>query len=222
MPSPGRTQLFRSCLPGWVGAAGVVFGALTGAQAQLKTAIEVRSLPYAEAESGLDVDLTGVVIFSEPPNTAFIQDATAGTFFRLGGAEAPNPGDEVRVRGKTFPGLYLPGIEEARFEILGHRGVPDALPATFDDLMSGRYHYQRVAIDGIVRSVVPEEEGASSVRVAVGSRVIEARVESPPVETVSWLDCRVRVTGLAAGHIITRRQLVAPYLRCQDWTDFTL
>ncbi len=189
--------------------------------AQLDTALEVRSLSAEEAEEGREVDLVGVVIFSDAPGTIFIQDETAGVFFRPGDAAPPRPGDEVRVRGVTQPGLYLPGIEQARFEVLGHPGIPEARPVTYDDLMSGRFHYQRVAIEGVVRSVLPEEEGASLVRVALGSRVVEVQVEQPPLDDGSWIDSRVRVAGLAAGHINARRQLVAPYLRCADWTEFT-
>jgi signal transduction histidine kinase len=205
-----------------IGLLAGVLGCGSPATAQLRTALEVRSLSVADAEAGLPVELTGVVTFSDPPATAFIQDATAGTFFRLDGATPPEPGDEVRVRGKSFTGLYLPGIEESTFEILSHRGLPEALPATFDDLMSGRCHYQRVAVEGIVRTLTPQEEGTSLVRLALGSRIIEVRVEQPLPEGADWIDSRVRVTGLAAGQINARRQLVAPYLRCRDWSEFLL
>jgi signal transduction histidine kinase len=186
--------------------------------AQLRTALEVRSLEAAKAETGQPVDLVGVAIFADPPGTIFLQDDTAGTFFRLEGRTPPMPGDAVRVRGKTFPGLYLTGIEECTFEVLEHRGLPKPRSATFDDLISGRFHYQRVAVEGIVRSIVPDEEDASVVRVAVGTQVIEVRVQEPPSEK-TLVDSRVRISGLAAGHINSRRQLVDPYLRCSGWAD---
>jgi hypothetical protein len=46
-------------------------GCLAG-QAQLRTALEVRSLDFARAEAGQPVDLTGVAIFADPPGTIFI------------------------------------------------------------------------------------------------------------------------------------------------------
>jgi len=186
----------------------------------LDSALAVRSLDHDAAEAGQPVDLTAVVTFSDPPNTVFVQDETAGTFFQLGGADPPRPGDEVRVRGESFPGLYLPGITETTFEIVGHPGLPEAQPASYDDLMSGRFHYQRVAIEGIVRTLVPEGESASLVRIALGSRIVEVRVERPATDDAPSVDDRLRVTGLAAGHINDRRQLVAPYLRCRDWSRF--
>ena len=206
--------------------AGIVFvfafAAATAIRAEPQTALEVRSLSFEEARSGLPAGLTGVVTFFDPPDTVFVQDETAGTFFRLGGAAPPQPGDLVRVRGKTETGLYLPGIRYASFEILSHRSLPDPLPVDYADLTSGRYHYQRVAIEGVVRTVAPDGEGAGLVRVALGPQVIEARVEQPlrMERDAALVDAAVRVSGLAAGHINDRRQLVVPFLRCRNWSEF--
>lgn len=197
-------------------------GAATLAAEPLTTALELRSLSAEEADAGVPVDLRGIVIFAEPQGTVFFQDATAGTFFQLKGQTAPAPGDEIRVRGVSYPGLYLPGIEEAKLEILGHPGLPDAVEVTFDDLASGRYHYQRVSVEGIVRTIEPDEEGASLVRVALGSRVVEIRMEELPPGEKTLIDSRVRVSGLAAGELNNRRQLVEPYLRCRSWEDIRI
>ncbi len=210
-------KIFRLSVVLWTAC-----GFIPSATAQLQTALEVRSLSFDEADSRKEVDLTGVVIFSDPPGTIYIQDQTAGTFFRPGNAAYPKPGDEVRIRGRTFPGLYLPGIEEASFDILQYKGLPAALDATFDDLLSGRFHYQRVAIEGIVRSISPDKEATSLVRVAMGTRMIEVKVEQAPEERGLLVDSRVRVSGMAVGHINARRQLVLPYLRCQLWSAFEI
>lgn len=188
------------------------------ARAQLRTALEVRSLSREQADEGRTVDLRVVVVFSDPPSTVFVQDETAGTFFQLRGKDAPRPGDEVRVTGVTFPGLYLPGIAEAQFEVIGHPGLPEAIPIGFDELVSGRYHYQRVSLEGVVRTVAAVDEKNSLVRVALGSRVVEMRVGAP-LKDAALVDARVRVVGLTAGEMNPRRQLVVPYLRCTDWTE---
>ena len=203
-------------------SAGVIGGFQSSVRGQIRTALGVRSLTFAEADSRRDVDITGIVIFSDPSGTAFVQDQTAGTFFQFGTAVPPQPGDEVRVKGSTFPGLYLPGIEGAVFEVIRHPGLPAARDVSYEELNSGRFHYQRVAIKGIVRTVSPDtdEEGTSLVGIAMGTRVIEVRVEKPPPATSRLTDSLVRVSGLAAGRINTRRQLVAPYLRSPDWSEF--
>lgn len=189
---------------------------------KLTTAKEVRSLNRAEAEQGKPVEITGIVIFSDPPATAFLQDKSAGTFFRLQGRSAPDAGDRVRVKGRTFPGLFLTGIEETEFEILASEPLPEPIPASYDDLLSGKFHYQRVGFKGIVRTITPEEEDVSRVTLASGSRLLEVRVQEAVSQGTPKIGSRVTVSGLAAGHINHRRQLVEPYLRCMGWSDFVV
>jgi len=180
----------------------------------------------------LPVDLTGIVIFVDSGATVFLQDATAGTFFRAIESPAPPLGSRVRVRGKTFPGLYLPGIEEATYEVLETATPPPPLNASFEDLSSGRYHYQRVAVEGVIRRVLSnrvlsdrvrtEDENLTILRLALGTRFLDIEVDQTSSLKETWVDRRVRVTGLAAGRINDQRQLVEPYLRCRDWSDIEI
>lgn len=197
--------------------------AVSGASGEeLKSALAVRSLDFEKADSGVPVDITGIVIFSDPPGTVFIQDETAATFFQLKGKVPPRPGDVVRVRGRTFPGLYLPGIEDTDFEIISRGELPAAVPVQFDELQSGRFHYQRVMVEGIVRTIVPDDEGTSLMKITLGSRVIEVKVESLPSSEIQYIGAKVRVSGLAAGDLNHRRQLVRPFLRCAAWNEIEI
>jgi signal transduction histidine kinase len=191
-----------------------------GAQERVITkAIDVRSLSPIEAESGIPVRLRGVVVFVENASALFIQDETSTTFFRLAAPPLPAVGDEIELTSRTRMGLYLPGLGDARFRVLGRSELPPGIPVHYDDLHFGRYHYQRVTVEGIVRSVLPAGNGRSLLRLAMGSRVIEARVEAPPPDR-SLVDHRVRITGLAAGQInAPRRQLVQPSLRVVNWDE---
>lgn len=189
----------------------------TLAAAQLDTALKVRSLSPEQAKDGVPVHLRAMVHFIEPPGTVFVQDETAGTFLRTKTLPGDlKPGDVVEVNGKSFPGLFLPGVETSSFHVIGHGELPRAQPATHDDLVSARFHYQRVSVEGIVRSVSPLGEDKSTLRLAMGARVLEARVDAEPAMLV---DAKVRVTGLAAGTINDLRQLVQPYLRVASWQD---
>ncbi|MBI5768136.1 MAG: sensor histidine kinase [Verrucomicrobia bacterium] len=185
----------------------------------LTKAVEVRSLPFAEAEKGIPVRLRGVVVFIESRGAVFVQDETSTTFFRLpNNAPMPAVGDEIELSSKTRVGLYLPGLDDTTYRVVGQRELPPGIPATYDDLHFGRYHYQRVAVEGIVRSVRTLEPRRSLIRLAMGSRVVDVWVEQPLPPELSIVDHRVRVTGLAAGQINTpRRQLVQPFLRALDW-----
>jgi signal transduction histidine kinase len=193
---------------------------LAAQERTLTKAIEVRSLTPAEAAAGIPVRLRGVVVFVESPSAVFVQDETSTTFFRMPPrTAAPAVRDEVEIESKTRMGLYLPGLDDTTVRVIGRRPLPPGIAAQFDDLHFGRYHYQRVRVTGIVRSVRPIETRRSLLRLAIGSRVIDVRVEAPP-DGRALVDHRVHVTGLAAGLINTpRRQLVQPYLRVLDWDE---
>jgi signal transduction histidine kinase len=209
-----------SCLA-LAAAALLASGSTVAAQERvITTALEVRSLSPAEAESGIPVRLRGVVVFVEGVSAIFVQDETSTTFFRLPSPPLPRVGDEIELTSKTRMGLYLPGLGDTTYRVLGHRELPPGIPVHYDDLHFGRYHYRRVTAEGIVRSVLPAEGNRTLVRLAMGSRVIDVRVEAPVPSDHPLVDHRVRITGLAAGQInAPRRQLVQPFLRVVGWND---
>lgn len=188
---------------------------------RLTKAIEVRSLSVAQAQQGLPVRLRGIVVFVEPASV-FVQDETSTAFFRPSRLGDLRPGDEIELEGTTRMGLFLPGIGSADFKILRHATLPAGIPASYDDLVAARQHYKRVAVEGIVRSLAPVEEGRSLLRLAMGSNILEVRVDAPPDRERALVDSRVRVQGLAAGFINERRQLVQPHVRAIDWSDVAI
>ncbi len=100
--------------------------------AVLTSAREVRALSPEEAKEQRPVKLRAVVNATDPGRTIFVQDATGGTFINRSGAVTDvTPGDVLEVEGVTA-----------------------AVPVTYDDLLGGKWHYHRVAIGGVVRSLV--------------------------------------------------------------------
>ena len=190
------------------------------AGAPLTRAIDIRTLPYERSLEKLPVDLTATVGFVENGGTAFVQDDTAGTHLHFKPARNDlRVGDHVRILGTTTAGLYLPGIDVAQLQILGHAAPPNAVPASYDDLATGSFHYQRVIVEGLGRTLTPLDENRSLLRLAIGSRVLEVRIDAPLETAPSLIDARLRITALAAGGINDRRQLVFPYIRVTDWND---
>ncbi|MDZ4404709.1 sensor histidine kinase [Prosthecobacter sp.] len=188
--------------------------------AELSRAIDIRTLSYERSLEKLSVELTATVGFVESGGTVFVQDDSAGTHLHFKPARNDlRVGDRVRVKGTTLAGLYFPGVDVTELEILGHESPPAAVSATYDDLAAGRFHYQRVMAEGLGRTLTPLDENRSLLRLAMGSRVIEVRLDSPPESAPSVVDARLRITALAAGGINDRRQLVFPYLRVTDWSD---
>jgi signal transduction histidine kinase len=192
-------------------------------RAQLTRALDIRTLPYERSLEKLPVELTAVVGFVESGGTVFVQDDTAGTHLHFKPARNDlRVGDRVQVKGITMAGLYLPGVEVVELQILGHESPPAGVSASYDDLAAGRFHYQRVLVEGLGRTLTPLDENRALLRLAMGSRVIEVRVDAPLEAAPQLIDARLRLTALAAGGINDRRQLVFPYLRVTDWSDVAL
>ncbi|OYW75930.1 MAG: hypothetical protein B7Z37_11050 [Verrucomicrobia bacterium 12-59-8] len=188
--------------------------------APLSRAIDIRMLPYERSLEKLPVDLTATVGFVENGGTVFVQDDTAGTHLHFRPARNDlRVGDHVRIQGTTTAGLYFPGVDVAQLQILGHAAPPMAAPASYDDLATGRFHYQRVIVEGLGRTLTPLDENRSLLRLAIGSRVLEVRVDAPLETAPALIDARLRITALAAGGINDRRQLVFPYIRVTEWND---
>jgi signal transduction histidine kinase len=190
------------------------------AGAPLTRAIDIRMLPYERSLEKLPVDLTATIGFVESGGTAFVQDATAGTHLHFKPARNDlRVGDHVRIQGTTTAGLYLPGVDVVQLQIIGHEAPPLAVHATYDDLATGRFHYQRVIVEGLGRTLTPLDENRSLLRLGIGSRVLEVRIDAPLETAPALIDARLRITALAAGGINDRRQLVFPYIRVTDWND---
>lgn len=190
----------------------------------LTKASEVRALSITRAEQGLEARLRGVILFLEP-GSIFIQDDTSSTFFQaesFGALGNLRVGDEVEVEGRTRMGLFQPGLGPSRFRVIGHSPLPPGIPVSYDDLLSGRYHYRRVTIEGVLRTVDLQDEAQTRLRVALGPRSVEVRIGTLPDRGRSLVDARVRISGLAAGLINERRQLVQPYLWLADWSDLEI
>jgi signal transduction histidine kinase len=184
----------------------------------LTCARDIRLLAPDRAVLGLPVRLEAVVTYIDAGNTVFVQDDTAGTHVHNFPRDTNwRVGHRVRVEGVTMPGLYIPGIKASRIVMLGPGKPPQPQRVTVDELASGIYHYQTVVVEGVGRSAAATGENASSVRLAVGSRVLELRVDEVLPEGLDLVDARVRVEGLAAGVINNRRQLVSPYLKVRSF-----
>lgn len=204
---------YARLLAGWLVAA-----VTTVEGAAMQRLSEVTSLTPEEASRGASVVVRGTVTFVEP-GLVFFQDETTGTYFRPAQEMALAPGAEIEVTGRTAPGAYVPGLEAATSTVLRHGPLPPVIEATYEDLVSGRLHYRRVGLTGVVRALSALSESRSLLRVAVGSRVLDVWVEAPLADKRMLVDARIRVRGVAVGAINNRRQLVQPYVRALGWSD---
>jgi signal transduction histidine kinase len=190
--------------------------AVEAAAVLLTNAAQIRQLTLDQAEAHQSVKLRGVVTAINPGSSIFLQDDTGGTFIRTIHKRFPAvvPGTWLEAEGTTFSGRFVPGIDFNRCLVLGRRKLPEPVVATFDDLVSARWHYQRVQVAGIVRAVTPVPERKRTIlTVALGGRKLQVNLLWPGATNAPvTVAAQVRITGLAAGLINDRRQLIAPEL----------
>ena len=187
----------------------------------LTTARELRALSAEQARLGYPVHLRATVTLVEPGRTTFLRDETGATFVR-GGSSPVHAGQIVEVEGKSYSGLYIPGISATRITVAGEARPFEARPLNYEQLASGQFHYDWVEVRGIVRAVTAAD-GYSALKLALGNGAIEiVPVTDDATPADRFIDATVVAKGIAAGFINDRRQLVAPHLRVHSLADLTI
>jgi signal transduction histidine kinase len=186
----------------------------------ITTARALRGLSPERAAEKLPVALEATVIAIDPRATVFVQDDTGGAYLNNPPPGHYERGMRLRVTGRTYPGLYVPGVRPDRVEVIGTAPLPAPTRVTAADLASGRWHYQYVELSGVVQAVAPAPDGTVA-RVASGDDEIEVRIGERPTGA-PLVGAAVTVRGLAAGAINDRRQLVRPYLKAQTFADLRI
>src|SRR5215475_11736272 len=129
---------------------------------QIKTAAEVRRLTADQAGRYFPVKLRGVVtFFDEGLFSRFLQDETAGVYFRgLTNTTDLEAGQVVELEGFAGPGEYAPMVEARRVRVIGKGAFPRPKPTSFEQLSTGQEDSQFVEVVGVVRSIQPDELSA--------------------------------------------------------------
>jgi signal transduction histidine kinase len=187
----------------------------------LTTARELRALTAEQAKLSYPVHLRATVTLIEPGRTTFLRDDTGATFVR-GGTSPVHAGQIVEVEGKSYPGLYIPGIAATRMTVVGEAPPPEPRALNYEQLASGQFHYEWVEVRGIVRAVTVAD-GYSALKLALGDGAIEVvPVTDDASPADRFIDATVVAKGIAAGFINDRRQLVAPHLRVHSLADLAI
>ena len=179
----------------------------------LTSAAQVAEFPGNDPEEQPSVSLEATVTYIDTSGTVFLADATGATFLsRVKEPSVFKPGQVLSVEGTRLPGLFIGGIIASKTEVIGSTPLPPPRSVNLQELSSGRFHYQLVAMEGIGRSVKREGETSAVLRLAVPGGIISVRLDQAQGDLDYMVDAELRVTGLAAGGIDDRRRLVDPYL----------
>jgi hypothetical protein len=128
-----------------------------------------------------------------------------------------------RIKGIAQQGVIIGGIRPDTIEVTGRGAPPPATPVEPEDLTTGRHHYRRITIEGVIRRVMPAGDAAlalvlhtagTSVRIEVEAAASEAEAQARRL-----VDARVRATGIVVGNVNDRRQVVEPFIRVKRPAD---
>ena len=189
----------------------------------LRTAAEIAAEAKPPDATAASVIFEGRVAYQDPMRTIFLADDTGVTFIFGGTHPIVQAGDLVRVTGVAHQGVIIGGITPERIEVIGRGEPPPATPIEPADLATGRYHYHRVAIEGVIRQVVPVGDSAVALMLNADGTSARIEAEAPASEASAaaarFIDAGVRATGLVVGNINDRRQVVEPYVRVKQLAD---
>ena len=184
-------------------------------------AAQVRALRSVSGR--VRVRLRGVVSYYDSDfHILFLQDPTAGIFVLTPGFAAVRQGDLAEVEGIADLGGFAPMVSEARFHVLGRARLPDPPTVSLVDLFSGRFDSQRVAVEGIVQSVVrPNGHLHFEMELAAGLYRYRVQVPYPPSLPLPTrlVDATVRIRGVAGSAFNPMGQMVGVTLYAPSLKD---
>jgi diguanylate cyclase (GGDEF)-like protein len=171
----------------------------------------IDGLSREQAQQGLLAAFEATVLFFRPyEQTLYVQDGGIALYIRANTDAALLPGDRVRIEGTTSMG-FRPYVASTRIAVLRHGPLPQAQPASFDDLIAGRYDCQLVTVRGVIRTAdlvsrTDVRDGnrpmqrSGRLQMLTDGGYIDIFVESSDGDALSRLmDDEVEVTGAASG-----------------------
>ncbi len=184
-----------------------------GQEVEITRASDVRVLSETEAKSHKAVRLRGVVTL--PPNprgSSFVIDDDSAAIYCEGAAEMMDGlkrGDLVEVTGHSSMGGFAPFVVVDTMGVVGIGAIPQPIPVSFDQMLSGSFGSRWVEVSGIVRR--SEDPGnpvkAWMLELATGGGRLKILFRDP-LSGRHPVDAEIRVAGICfyqfsrSGHAI--------------------
>ena len=193
------------------------------AQPALTTLRAVHSLTNTEAKQQIPVDFEGTVTYYDNQGRdLFVQDGEIAiyVFAKPGGGFIS--GDRVRIQGKTDSD-FRPDVIADEVTLLRHGISPEAVPATFGQLIRAELDCVRVKMEARVRSadlVKDNNETNIYLNLQVDGGYVDAVVLSrDETRLKELLDAEVEITGAVAGKFDSKMQLAGVMLQVPLLSD---
>jgi signal transduction histidine kinase len=95
---------------------------------------------------GNRINVRGIVTLQKPDGTLFIQNGGYGLNVQLAQSASLGPGDSVMASGYSAMGQYVPVLEDATVQFLGHGPLPSPVPTDLETLLDAPENFDGVLI----------------------------------------------------------------------------
>jgi diguanylate cyclase (GGDEF)-like protein len=196
--------------------------------APLTSVRAIRALSNTDAAREFPVAFQATVTyFLGNQRIMFVQDGNSGIFVKIDTKDNLVPGDRVLIKGTTAAG-YRPKVISSDVTVLSHGPVPTPVPATFDELVRGRFDSVLITAHGLVESAELDAPPAAHVpgatlRVLLDGGHVDVLIDSSDSQMLDQLlDADVEITGVAGGKFDGKFQLTGIVLHVTSFANFKI
>ena len=207
--------------------AGAAWRAYLPAQSPLTTLQAVGRLSNAEASRRLPVAFQATVTYSRSyDHDLFVQDGDSAIYVKAATNLDLAPGDRILVRGTTHES-FRPFIDSHDITLLGHGALPEAIGATYDQMIRGEADCRLVRVKAtILAADIVTNAAVTNVAVQVPAIYLQmlvdgghadANVDSDDAGALKdLLDSEVEITAVVSGHFDNKMQQTGILFHIQD------
>jgi diguanylate cyclase (GGDEF)-like protein len=193
--------------------------------ATLTTLSAIRALTVAEAATGIPVDFQGTVTYYRSyERILFVQEGDAGIYVGYPTVLQLVPGDRVEVRGYTQKS-FSPIVHAENITRLGRAPLPEAVPASFSQMIRAETDGRRVIVRATIRTadrkLSPEAQAYfMRMQMQMDGGYIIADVEGEEATALrGLLDAEVEMTGIASETFDSKMHQSGIHLQIQSFSD---
>ncbi len=179
-----------------------VAGASAQSPAPLTSLRAIGALSNAEASNHLPVSFEATVLYYRSyGKELFVQDGDAAIYVYDPRSLNLVAGDRIRVRGVTHES-FRPYIVSSETALLGHGALPEAVHASYQQMLRGETDCRLVTVRALIRSadIAPGRYPYTMLQMLVDGSSVNVDVnDSNPNTLNGLLDAEVEITGAASG-----------------------
>jgi diguanylate cyclase (GGDEF)-like protein len=204
---------------------GMALSVLSAQPAQFTSLSAIHTLTNEQASQHLPVEFQATITYYRPyERTMFVQDGDTAIYVQAPTALKVAPGDRILVRGTTHES-FRPFVLSSDIRLLGRGTMPQAVPATFTDLIQARYDCRLVTVRALVRTadVLNVSARNASMEMMAEGGDINATVDTDDAPGLrGLLDSEVEVTGVASGRFDGKMQQTGVLIHVTSIADIKI